>query len=83
MRESIGLMGLMVTVAVALVLLVRRVRTAPVLLVGLLVSPALAHHGSDTESTTSGLWSAVAFAGLALLVGAVVAVVVRLLTKGR
>ena len=36
MRESIGMMGLMVTAAVVIVLLVRRFRPAPVLLVGLL-----------------------------------------------
>lgn len=36
MRESIGLMGLMVTAAVAIVLLARRFRPAPVLLVGVL-----------------------------------------------
>ncbi len=36
MRESIGMMGLMVTAAVAIVLLVRRFRPAPVLLVGVL-----------------------------------------------
>ena len=53
------------------------------LLVGLLSAPVLAHHGADTEKPTSVLWSALAFAGLALLVGAVVAVVVRLLTKER
>ena len=52
------------------------------LLMGLLAAPVLAHHGSDAETTTSVLWSALALAGLALLVGAVVAVVVRLLTKG-
>ena len=36
MRESIGMMGLMVTVAVVIMLLVRRLRPAPVLLVGML-----------------------------------------------
>jgi len=36
MRESIGMMGLMVTAAVVIVLLVRRLRPAPVLLVGML-----------------------------------------------
>ena len=36
MRESIGMMGLMVTAAVVIVLLVRRFRPAPVLLVGVL-----------------------------------------------
>jgi hypothetical protein len=36
MRESIGMMGLLVTAAVAIVLLARRFRPAPVLLVGLL-----------------------------------------------
>ena len=36
MRESIGMMGLMVTAAVVIVLLVRRFRPAPVLLVGML-----------------------------------------------
>ena len=36
------------------------------LLMGLLAAPVLAHHGSDTETTTSVLWSALAFAGLAL-----------------
>jgi hypothetical protein len=36
MRESIGMMGLMVTAAVVIVLLVRRFRSAPVLLVGML-----------------------------------------------
>ena len=36
MRESIGMMGLMVTAAVAIVLLARRFRPAPLLLVGLL-----------------------------------------------
>ncbi len=36
MRESIGMMGLMVTAAVVVVLLVRRLRPGPVLLVGLL-----------------------------------------------
>ena len=59
-----------------------RVVCLALLLSGLLATPALAHHGSDTEPTFSVLWSALAFAGLALLVGAVVVVVVRLLTKG-
>lgn len=36
MRESIGMMGLMVTAAVAIVLLARRFRPAPLLLVGML-----------------------------------------------
>jgi hypothetical protein len=36
MRESIGMMGLMVTAAVVIVLLARRFRPAPVLLVGML-----------------------------------------------
>lgn len=36
MRESIGMMGLMVTAAVAIVLLVRRFRPGPLLLVGVL-----------------------------------------------
>ena len=36
MRESIGMMGLMVTAAVVIVLLVRRFRPGPVLLVGML-----------------------------------------------
>jgi hypothetical protein len=36
MRESVGMMGLMVTAAVTIVLLARRFRPAPVLLVGLL-----------------------------------------------
>ena len=36
MRESIGMMGLMVTAAVVVVLLVRRLRPGPVLLVGML-----------------------------------------------
>lgn len=36
MRESIGMMGLMVTAAVALVLLMRRFRPAPMMLVGVL-----------------------------------------------
>jgi hypothetical protein len=36
MRESIGMMGLMVTAAVVIVLLVRRFRPAPLLLVGML-----------------------------------------------
>ncbi|PYM94301.1 MAG: hypothetical protein DME04_08495 [Candidatus Rokuibacteriota bacterium] len=60
-----------------------RVLRLALLLMGPLATPILAHHGSDTETTTSVLWSALAFAGLALLVGAVVTVVVRLLTKGR
>ena len=46
-------------------------------------APAFAHHGADTETGGSVLWSAAAFAGLALLVGAVVFVVIRLLTKQR
>jgi len=40
MRESIGMMGLMVTAAVAIVLLARRFRPVPVLLVGMLAALA-------------------------------------------
>lgn len=53
------------------------------LLIEVIAAPVQAHHGADTETTKSVLWSVLAFAGLALLVGAVVAVVVSLLTKGR
>ena len=52
-------------------------------LVDLLAAPAFAHHGADSDTGGSVLWSAMAFAGLALLVGAVVFVVIRLLTKER
>jgi hypothetical protein len=53
-------------------------------LVLLLATPAAADHGGALRSAPmSPLTAAILFAGLALLVGAVVIVVVRLLTKPR
>jgi hypothetical protein len=50
----------------------------------LLATPAAADHGGALRSAPmSPLTAAILFAGLALLVGAVVIVVVRLLTKPR
>ena len=47
-------------------------------------APAAADHGGPLRSAPMGpLMAAVLFAGLALLVGAVVVVVVRVLTKDR
>ena len=53
------------------------------LLVGLVAtSPAAGDHGGPLSSASmSPLTAALAFAGLALLVGAVVVVVIRVLTK--
>ena len=49
-----------------------------------IAAPAAADHGGPLRSAPMGpLTAAVLFAGLALLVGAVVVVVVRVLTKGR
>ena len=49
-----------------------------------LASPAAADHGGPLRSAPmSPLTAAILFAGLALLVGAVVIVVVRVLTKAR
>jgi len=60
-----------------------RVLRLALLVIGVVATPALGHHGADTETTGSVVWSVLAFAGLALLVGAIVAVVVRLLTQPR
>ena len=60
-------------------------RLGALLLVGLaLATPTAADHGGALRSAPmSPLTAAVLFAGLALLVGAVVIVVVKLLTKSR
>jgi hypothetical protein len=55
------------------------------LLAGLLgVAPAAADHGGPLrDAPMSPLTAAVVFAGLALLVGAVILVVIRVLTRSR
>jgi hypothetical protein len=60
-------------------------RLGTLLLVGFaLATPTAADHGGGVGSVPmSPLTAAVLFAGLALLVGAVVIVVVKLLTKSR
>lgn len=61
-----------------------RVALLSALVAVVVASPAAADHGGPLrDAPMSPLTAAVLFAGLALLVGAVVVVVVRVLTKDR